>query len=104
MDIPKDEIKLRRIIGKRGRNHIMQIQCIGGLQVVVESEGSNMKILGGSTNLGAAKWMARQVAPDIEFMDLSKSEEFDARLCADLIPIWSGWVDQLNSEISKTNV
>lgn len=101
LTIPKDQVKIRQRIGRRGRQGLYRISCIGGLQLIASGDGNSLNIHGAAPSYDVAMYLARQDAPDIELDAMYKSEGFDPVSNDEVVRIYQDVTEQLRKHLKN---
>ncbi len=100
MDISKEQIKSRKVIGKSGRHSVYEIITKGGFHVVAIAK-DKPEVVGTGPNRCIARHIAAQKCKDLVITELSKSDWEDPEHFQDLIPKYTAWTDRLNAALNK---
>lgn len=95
LTIPSRQISYRKKIGMLGDKPVVALGVIGGLHVVVLSNGAKVEPIGASPHRGMAKFLASKRHPDIVFDELEKSERFDPAECPDMVAEYDRFTSRL---------
>jgi len=83
VNIPTNEIEVKKAIGKNKKGQAWYIKMRGGLHLVTDNDN---KILGMASHRAVARHVAQMQDPDLEYTELSKSEYFAVSSFEHLIP------------------
>jgi len=73
MNIPKNEISHKELIGKRGTNNVWLIRTIGGLNMICVDAPGKAEIAAVASHPAMAEFIAQQKDTDIKYTSLRKS-------------------------------
>lgn len=94
--IPENQIAYRKQVGRIGDCPVFEFGLIGGLHLIVRPKGSSSDTLGLGSHRRIARHIAQKRQPDIEWTELSKSDDrIDERHFAHLLPKYESVTDQL---------
>ena len=89
MDIKKEQIASKKIIGKHKGNPVYELVTKGGLNMIViqKSDGS-AEFLGAAAHQAVSQYIAEGKYKDIEWTELSKSEGIPPLVLKEIAKEW----------------
>lgn len=94
MHLEPRQIASKKIVGKRGNYPVWAIATIGGLHMVVGVNKGKAETLAVSSHPGLSKYMAKKRDPELEWTELSKSEDIDPKHFQKQLPIYESLTEQ----------
>ena len=85
-NIPLEQISFKKKIGTLHGDPVILVATKGGLNLVVTAHGSRVQTLGVGSHRCIAKHVAKKKEPDIEWIDLNKSDFVAEEHFASLLP------------------
>ncbi len=100
MNITKEQIKGEaKIIGALKGAPVYLLVTKGGLNIVLVKNSTGTKALSTAPHRAIAKASAREEEPEIEFNELTKSEEFDLQSFKHILPEYKELTQRINELI-----
>lgn len=94
MDISKEHIASKKVIGKLKNIPVIQLKTTGGLCLIVKATGD---ALGVGSHQGIARYIAEKKEPDIEWTEISKSDELPFECFEFLLPQYEEMTDMFRA-------
>lgn len=101
MDISDKHIAFKKKIGKVKNNPVFHLKTSGGLSLILMTKNGKVETLGSGSHVAVARFIAEQHEPDIEWTELSKSEELDIKAFASVIPEYEALTGRIRDLESK---
>ncbi len=97
MNVPEEQIVYKKKIGKLNGDPVIEVATKGGLHLVVSVHGNKVTSLGAGPHKAVARHIAKKKAPDIQFTELSKSDEIEEYLFEWCLPKYEALTDALRA-------
>lgn len=91
MNVPEQQIVLKKKVGKSNGKDVTYIKTVGGLHIVTNHKGI---VLGSGPHRAVARHIARQFDPDIEWTELSKADHTPLGYFEHLLPEYTAITTQ----------
>lgn len=102
MNVSAEQVKSKKIIGKSGNQDVVELTLKGGFVMVVKMNASGSgEALGLGSHRGISRYIAKKKCPDLQFTELSKSEEIEPSLFMQYVPYWEKATDDLIAKQKK---
>ena len=97
MEIDANQIEpgSKKEIGKLGAKRVFKLATLGGLQMIIAATPSGPELLGAGSHQAIAKHIAKKKHPEVEFNELSKSEEIPYDCYKQFVPQYEALTDQI---------
>jgi hypothetical protein len=96
MQIRAEEIEYKKNIGTLDGHPVMELGLKGGYHIVCAVNGPRIDYLGVGPHRAVARFMAKKRKPDLQIMELSKSEQVDSAHFQHFLPQYEAVCDRLN--------
>ena len=101
MDIKPEHITKKEVIGEIKGQSVIHIRTLGGLEVLVKKNGTEVETLAVAPHIGIAKYIVQRKHPDVVYTQLHKSEPYPAWKLPEDSKVWFGVTDQVNAAVQE---
>lgn len=90
MNIPKEQVKSKKQVGKLGGQPVYELETKGGLHMVFVAKGGSFETLGVGPHRSLSRHIAKKKESDIQWSDLAKADFVDPIYYQNLLPKYEG--------------
>lgn len=95
MQVKASEVASKKVVGTLEGKDVYEVALIGGLHVVGTLKAGKLEPLGTGPHRAVARHIAKKRAPEIEYNEIAKSEQWPEESFRDLLPAYEKLTDEL---------
>lgn len=97
MDLKKEHISYKKVVGKLDGQSVFEIATTGGLHLIVSHKNNKPETVSVGPHAAVARYIAEKRNPEIQWTELSKADHIEPVFFQHLIPQYEELTDQLIS-------
>lgn len=97
MDIKKEHIASKKVVGKLDGKNVFELATTGGLHLIIADKNGKPEAIGTGPHRAVSRYIAEKRNPEIQWTELSKADHIEPIFFQHLIPQYEELTDQLIS-------
>jgi hypothetical protein len=99
MDIKPEHITRKEVIGEIKGQSVIHIRTMGGLEVLIKKNGTEVETLAVAPHIGIAKYIVQKKHPKVVFTQLHKSDPYPAWCLEQDSAVWVKVTEQVDAKV-----